>query len=130
MLFSPYFFFSDLVRLSYCSFSACSACPVPPCPVIVLSGLPVTLLSRHVLLPSCPFLTVLFLPFRSCLVNVQADLAQCLYRLHTAILDRPLSSAATMEVQGPDKHEGGSRVFYSYHAGGGVWVLSASFDLF
>ncbi len=25
-----------------------------------------------------------------------------LYRLHTAILDRPPSSAATMEVQGPD----------------------------
>jgi hypothetical protein len=25
-----------------------------------------------------------------------------LYRLHTAIMDRPLSSAATMEVQGPD----------------------------
>ncbi len=27
---------------------------------------------------------------------------QTLYRLHTAILDRPPSSAATMEVQGPD----------------------------
>ncbi len=25
-----------------------------------------------------------------------------LYRLHTAIMNRPLSSAATMEVQGPD----------------------------
>ncbi len=25
-----------------------------------------------------------------------------MYRLHTAILDRPPSSAATMEVQGPD----------------------------
>jgi hypothetical protein len=95
MLFSPYFFFSDLVRLSYCSFSACSASPVPPClvtvlsgyrpvrlpscPVTVLSGLPVNVLSRHFLLPSCPFLTVLFLSVRSCLVNVQADLAQCLY---------------------------------------------------
>jgi hypothetical protein len=29
-----------------------------------------------------------------------ADLELC--RLHTAILDRPPSSAATMEVQGPD----------------------------
>ncbi len=27
---------------------------------------------------------------------------QRVYRLHTAILDRPPSSAATMEVQGPD----------------------------
>ncbi len=28
--------------------------------------------------------------------------AEILCRLHTAILDRPPSSAATMEVQGPD----------------------------
>jgi hypothetical protein len=30
------------------------------------------------------------------------DFCLLLYRLHTAMLNRPLSSAATMEVQGPD----------------------------
>jgi hypothetical protein len=35
-------------------------------------------------------------------INILQYLLYLLYRLHTAILDRPPSSTATMEVQGPD----------------------------
>ncbi len=66
--FCAFFFFSDLVQLSYCSFSA-----------YISSFRPVPHVQSHALFPSCPFLTLLLLPVRSCLVNVQADLAQCLY---------------------------------------------------
>ncbi len=42
------------------------------------------------------------LPFLPTIVEKQLAVKGTVYRLHTAILNRPLSSAATMEVQGPD----------------------------